>query len=177
MVENEPETLFVDTPEHYVCRLYCIQRLLSLKLNRQSRNLRFGVHCTDDAFADVDLLNRLTRWSNVTAWLAHRPQAARQGLGPFLSALASGLGSRPNNMLACLDLMAAERQGLLAKTRREWSLLMTEGLLDLLGFDRARRLAFYATGYRWTIKSGTPTFEAGQHTGELPGTLLRGTRT
>ncbi len=60
-----------------------------------------------------------------------------------------------HDSLACLDLMEAERQGLLAKTRREWSLLMTEGLLDLLGFDRAQRLAFYATGYRWTSEMGT----------------------
>jgi thiopeptide-type bacteriocin biosynthesis protein len=60
-----------------------------------------------------------------------------------------------HDSLACLDLMEAERQGLLAKTRREWSLLMTERLLDLLGFDRERRLAFYATGYRWTSEMGT----------------------
>ena len=60
-----------------------------------------------------------------------------------------------HDSLACLDLMEAERQGLLAKTRREWSLLMTERLLDLLGFDRAQRLAFYAVGYRWTREMGT----------------------
>jgi thiopeptide-type bacteriocin biosynthesis protein len=60
-----------------------------------------------------------------------------------------------HDSLAVLDLMEAERRGLLAKTRREWSLLMTERLLDLLGFDRARRLAFYATGYRWTSEMGT----------------------
>jgi thiopeptide-type bacteriocin biosynthesis protein len=60
-----------------------------------------------------------------------------------------------HDSLACLDLMAAERRGLLAKTRREWSLLMTEGLLDLLRFDRAQRLAFYAVGYRWTSEMGT----------------------
>jgi thiopeptide-type bacteriocin biosynthesis protein len=60
-----------------------------------------------------------------------------------------------HDSLAVLDLLAAERQGGLAKTRREWSLLMTEGLLDLLGFDRAQRLAFYATGYRWTSEMGT----------------------
>ncbi len=60
-----------------------------------------------------------------------------------------------HDSLAILDLMAAERQGLLAKTRREWSLLMTERLLDLLGFDRAQRLAFYAVGFRWTGEMGT----------------------
>ena len=39
-----------------------------------------------------------------------------------------------------------------------------------------RRLVQDSMGYRWTIKSGTPTFEDGEHTGDLPGTLLRGTR-
>jgi thiopeptide-type bacteriocin biosynthesis protein len=60
-----------------------------------------------------------------------------------------------HDSLACLDLMAAERQGLLAKTRREFSLLMTERLLDLLGFDREQRLAFYAYGHRWAHEMGT----------------------
>jgi N-acyl-D-aspartate/D-glutamate deacylase len=37
-----------------------------------------------------------------------------------------------------------------------------------------RRLVQDATGYRWTIKSGVPTFVDGQPTGERPGRLLRG---
>jgi N-acyl-D-aspartate/D-glutamate deacylase len=37
-----------------------------------------------------------------------------------------------------------------------------------------RRLLQAATGYRWTMKRGAVTFEDGVHTGELPGTLLRG---
>jgi len=37
-----------------------------------------------------------------------------------------------------------------------------------------RRLMQEATGYRYTVKSGTVTFEDGEHTGALPGTLLRG---
>jgi N-acyl-D-aspartate/D-glutamate deacylase len=37
-----------------------------------------------------------------------------------------------------------------------------------------RRLLQAATGYRWTVKRGTVTFEDGAHTGELPGRLLRG---
>jgi len=37
-----------------------------------------------------------------------------------------------------------------------------------------RRLVQDATGYRWTVKAGVPTFADGEHTGELPGTLLRG---
>jgi N-acyl-D-aspartate/D-glutamate deacylase len=33
-----------------------------------------------------------------------------------------------------------------------------------------------AEGYRYTVKSGAVTFVDGEHTGELPGELLRGTR-
>ena len=39
-----------------------------------------------------------------------------------------------------------------------------------------RRLMQTATGYRYTVKSGLVTFQDGEHTGELPGELLRGTR-
>jgi N-acyl-D-aspartate/D-glutamate deacylase len=39
-----------------------------------------------------------------------------------------------------------------------------------------KRLLQAATGYRWTIKSGSVTFLDGEHTGELPGALLRGAR-
>ncbi len=39
-----------------------------------------------------------------------------------------------------------------------------------------RRLMQTAAGYLWTVKAGTVTFESGEHTGELPGELLRGTR-
>ncbi len=37
-----------------------------------------------------------------------------------------------------------------------------------------RRLMQEASGYRYTVKSGTVTFEAGQATGALPGRLVRG---
>jgi N-acyl-D-aspartate/D-glutamate deacylase len=37
-----------------------------------------------------------------------------------------------------------------------------------------RRLIQGATGYRWTVKRGTVTFADGEHTGELPGGLVRG---
>lgn len=39
-----------------------------------------------------------------------------------------------------------------------------------------RRLVQDATGYVATIKAGTVTFEDGEHTGALPGRLVRGTR-
>jgi N-acyl-D-aspartate/D-glutamate deacylase len=37
-----------------------------------------------------------------------------------------------------------------------------------------KRLLQRAEGYRYTIKSGQVTFEDGEHTGELPGRLVRG---
>jgi lantibiotic biosynthesis protein len=60
-----------------------------------------------------------------------------------------------HDSLAILDLIAAEQKGLLEKSRREISLVMTERLLDLLRFDRAQRLAFYEYGYRWTREMAT----------------------
>ncbi|MFL6192854.1 MAG: thiopeptide-type bacteriocin biosynthesis protein [Thermoanaerobaculia bacterium] len=60
-----------------------------------------------------------------------------------------------HDSLACLDFMEAERQGLTGKTRREFSLMITERLLDLLRFDRERRLALHAFGYQWTREMGT----------------------
>jgi len=39
-----------------------------------------------------------------------------------------------------------------------------------------RRLMQTAEGYRATVKAGAVTFEHGEHSGELPGALLRGTR-
>jgi N-acyl-D-aspartate/D-glutamate deacylase len=37
-----------------------------------------------------------------------------------------------------------------------------------------RRLMQTASGYKYTVKTGTVTFEEGQHTGQLPGGLVRG---
>jgi N-acyl-D-amino-acid deacylase len=39
-----------------------------------------------------------------------------------------------------------------------------------------RRLVQRADGYRYTVKSGQVTFEDGEHTGALPGALVRGGR-
>jgi thiopeptide-type bacteriocin biosynthesis protein len=52
--------------------------------------------------------------------------------------------------MACLELIEAEARAELARSRREYSLLMTERFLDLMRFDRERRLAFYEFGYSWT---------------------------
>jgi thiopeptide-type bacteriocin biosynthesis protein len=57
--------------------------------------------------------------------------------------------------LACLDVIDAEAEGRLARTRREFSLHYVERFLDLLEFDRERRVAFYAFGHSWPVKDGT----------------------
>jgi len=47
-----------------------------------------------------------------------------------------------------------------------------EALYDLPA--GGKRLVKQEDGYRYTIKSGVTTFIDGQHTGELPGRLVRG---
>jgi thiopeptide-type bacteriocin biosynthesis protein len=59
--------------------------------------------------------------------------------------------------LACLDLIDAESRGELAKSRREYSLLYVERFLDLMGFDRETRIAYYAFAHSWPITDGTWT--------------------
>lgn len=59
-----------------------------------------------------------------------------------------------HDTLACLDLLEAESKGLLERSRREWSLALTERFLDLLGVEGERRLAFYRKGYGWAVDSG-----------------------
>jgi thiopeptide-type bacteriocin biosynthesis protein len=57
--------------------------------------------------------------------------------------------------VACLDLLEADARGALAKSRREYSLLMTERFLDLMGFDAPARLRFYEFAYSWTVNLGS----------------------
>lgn len=57
-----------------------------------------------------------------------------------------------HDTLACLDLIQADARGLLAKTRREFSLVLTERFLDLLHFGRPQRIAFYRFAYSWAIE-------------------------
>jgi len=59
-----------------------------------------------------------------------------------------------HDSLACLALIEAESRGETAKTRREYSLVFVERCLDLLGFDREARLAFYEFGHSWPIRDG-----------------------
>ncbi len=59
-----------------------------------------------------------------------------------------------HDSLACLDILEAEREGRLGRSRREYSLAFTERFLDLFGFDAARRLEFYREGYAWAFRDG-----------------------
>lgn len=59
-----------------------------------------------------------------------------------------------HDSLACLGVLAVERDGGLARSRREYSLAATELFLDLLGFDAARRLDFYREGHAWAFRDG-----------------------
>jgi len=60
-----------------------------------------------------------------------------------------------HDSLACLELIDAESRGALAKTRREYSLLFVERFLDVMGFDRETRIAYYAFAHSWPIRDGT----------------------
>ena len=95
---------------------------------------------------------RRTDWLEGVEFATYDREVDRYG-GDLGMALAEKLFL--HDSLACLDLMEAESQGLLAKTRRELSLLMTERLLDMLGIVGEQRLAFYAYGHRWAHEMGT----------------------
>lgn len=64
-----------------------------------------------------------------------------------------------HDTVAALDLLDADARGALEKTRREWSLLLTERFLDLLGFDRKKKIAVYRYAYSWAIDLGRWTEE------------------
>jgi thiopeptide-type bacteriocin biosynthesis protein len=59
--------------------------------------------------------------------------------------------------MAAIRLLAAERKGLLQRNRREIALVLCDRLLDVAGFDRNQRLAFYRHGYAWALEDGTWT--------------------
>jgi thiopeptide-type bacteriocin biosynthesis protein len=60
-----------------------------------------------------------------------------------------------HDSLACLDLIDADRRGLLARSRREFALVVTERVLDLLEMDRSERQRFYRHGYQWAVEGGS----------------------
>src|SRR5439155_26142188 len=57
--------------------------------------------------------------------------------------------------LACLELIAAERRGTIKTSRRQFSMVMVDRLLDLARFDLEQRLAFYSFGYRYERETDT----------------------
>ncbi|HZN54566.1 MAG TPA: thiopeptide-type bacteriocin biosynthesis protein, partial [Candidatus Polarisedimenticolaceae bacterium] len=59
-----------------------------------------------------------------------------------------------HDSVAALDLIDAESRGALAKTRREYSLVYVEKFLDLMGFDRRARIAYYEFAHSWPIRDG-----------------------
>jgi thiopeptide-type bacteriocin biosynthesis protein len=60
-----------------------------------------------------------------------------------------------HDTIACLDLIEAEANGLSSKSRREMSLLMSERIADMMGFEGASRLAYYEHGFGWAIERKT----------------------
>jgi thiopeptide-type bacteriocin biosynthesis protein len=96
-------------------------------------------------------------------WIEHhlRPLQGRVvGYAPELERYGGAEGLRLTEQvfqadsLPCLDLLAAESRGALASSRREVSLLLTERLLDLFGFDRAQRIDFHRSAYAWALEQG-----------------------
>jgi len=72
--------------------------------------------------------------------------------GPVGMALAEKIFL--HDSLACLELIDAESRGELAKSRREYSLLFVERFLDLMGFTRDTRIAYYAFAHSWPVRDG-----------------------
>ncbi len=59
-----------------------------------------------------------------------------------------------HDTFACLERLDLESRRAAGRSRREWSLLMTDRLLDLLCFEREERLAFYRFGHAWPVERG-----------------------
>lgn len=139
--------------------------------NMEHPNVLFGLsdggaHC--GVIADAGMPTFI-----ITHWARDRVKGDRFSL-PFLvrkltSDTANAYGLRDRGQL---------REGMLAD-------------INVIDFDRlrlhrpiavhdlptgGRRLVQKADGYRYTLKSGEVTFENGEHTGALPGSLVRGGR-
>jgi thiopeptide-type bacteriocin biosynthesis protein len=57
-----------------------------------------------------------------------------------------------HDSLACLDLIEAESEGALARSRREWSLVLTDRFLDLFDVTIDDKVAFYHFGHQWAVR-------------------------
>ncbi|HET9300795.1 MAG TPA: thiopeptide-type bacteriocin biosynthesis protein [Candidatus Polarisedimenticolaceae bacterium] len=78
------------------------------------------------------------------------PELARYG-GEEGFRIAEGIFEADS--LPSLDLLEARLAGK-GRPLRESSVLLTERLLDLLAFDRNRRIAFYRASYAWALDQG-----------------------
>jgi thiopeptide-type bacteriocin biosynthesis protein len=57
--------------------------------------------------------------------------------------------------VTCLERLELESRLGSGRSRREWSLLLTEGLLDLLSLQGEARDRFYRRGFAWPFEQGT----------------------
>jgi N-acyl-D-aspartate/D-glutamate deacylase len=122
-----------------------------------------GAHCGQICDASMTT-------SYLTLWARDRQEGAIP-----LEAVVHQISRRPAQHFGLTD------RGLLAE-----GLLADINVIDYAGLAcrppeivadlpaGGRRLLQAATGYRWTLKRGTVTFDNGERTGELPGRLLRG---
>jgi len=125
-----------------------------------------GAHC--GAICDASMTT-----SYMTLWARDRTDEQRIPLETVIYQLtrrpASHFGWLDRGVVAAgylADLNIIDYEGLACASPRIATDLPAGG----------RRLLQSASGYRWTIKSGSVTFEDGVATGQLPGSLLRGTR-
>lgn len=87
--------------------------------------------------------------AHVTGWefASYQREYERYG-GPVGMRLAERLFHHDSD--ACLARLDVERRGAHERSRREFSLLYVERLLDRFRFSRARRIEFYRFAYSWT---------------------------
>ena len=57
--------------------------------------------------------------------------------------------------LACLEIVRLDRDGSLAKSRREYAMGLVDRFLDLARFSAEDRIEFYKFGYAWALERGT----------------------
>jgi N-acyl-D-amino-acid deacylase len=123
-----------------------------------------GAHC--GAICDASMTT-----SFMTLWARDRDDGTRIPLESVIHQLtrrpAEHFGWRDRGLVApgmLADLNIIDYEGLSCASPRIVTDLPAGG----------RRLLQSASGYRWTIKRGSVTFEDGVATGQLPGKLLRG---
>jgi len=139
--------------------------------NMQHPNVLFGLsdggaHC--GVIADAGMPTFI-----LTHWARDRKKGPKFPLEFLVRKLTSdtakayGLNDRGQLKPGLLaDLNVIDFEGL--------RLFRPEAIADLPA--GGKRLVQRADGYRYTVKSGTVTFEDGRHTGALPGRLVRGGR-